>query len=178
MSKIVSKWIGETERNLGDLFDAAEACHAVVLFDEADGLFGKRTDVKTSNDRHANQEVNFLLQRLESFTGICVLTTNHETAIDEAFRRRLSVHIHFPVPEVDERKALWRAMLPPCAPIDRDLQLDALASEFEMSGGYIKNAVLRAAFLAADTSGRIDARLLARAAQLECEAMGRVVVRK
>ena len=177
LSKIVSKWIGETEQNLAALFDAAEACHAVLLFDEADALFGKRTEVRTSNDRHANQEVNFLLQRIETFTGICFLTTNHETAIDEAFRRRLSIHIHFPMPEVDERKALWRAMLPPDAPVDAKLGIDELAETFEMSGGYIKNAVLRAAFLAADSTGLIDGPLLAKAAQLECEAMGQVVSR-
>jgi len=177
LSKIVSKWIGETEQNLAALFDAAEACHAVLLFDEADALFGKRTEVRSSNDRHANQEVNFLLQRIETFTGICFLATNHETAIDEAFRRRLSIHIHFPMPEVEERKALWRAMLPPDAPVDAKLGIDALAETFEMSGGYIKNAVLRAAFLAADSTGLIDGPLLAKAAQLECEAMGQVVSR-
>jgi hypothetical protein len=177
MSKIASKWIGETEKNLASLFDAAEACQAILLFDEADALFGKRTDVKSSNDRHANQEVNYLLQRMESFTGICFLTTNHDTAIDEAFRRRLSLHVHFPVPDVDERKALWRAMLSTDAPVDSDCNLDALANDFEMSGGYIRNAVLRAAFLAADSTGRIDGALLTRAAQLECESMGRVVFR-
>lgn len=177
LSKIVSKWIGETERNLASLFDAAEACHAILLFDEADALFGKRTDVKSSNDRHANQEVNFLLQRMESFTGICFLTTNHETAIDEAFRRRLSMHLRFPVPEVQERKALWRSLLCVEAPVDHDVDLDALATDFEMSGGYIRNAVLRAAFLAADSTGRITGELLTRAAQLESEAMGRVVFR-
>ncbi len=125
LSKVVSKWIGETEKNLAALFDAAEAGHAVLLFDEADALFGKRTDVKSSNDRHANQEVNFLLQRLETFAGICILTTNHETAIDEAFRRRLSVHVKFPMPEAEERARLWEAMLPADAPREGDLAIDA-----------------------------------------------------
>ena len=175
LSKIVSKWIGETERNLATLFDAAEAGHAILLFDEADSLFGKRTEVRSSNDRYANQGVNYLLQRMESFVGVCILTTNHESAIDEAFRRRLSIHVRFPLPEVDERKRLWRAMLPASAPVARDLQLDALAQTFAMSGGYIRNAVLRAAFLAADTTGRIDTGLLTRAAQLEYEALGKIV---
>jgi len=178
LSKVVSKWIGETERNLGEVFDAAEAGHAILLFDEADALFGKRTEVKSSNDRHANQEVNYLLQRLESFAGVCLLTTNHETALDEAFRRRISVHVRFQLPEVGERKRLWKAMLPTAAPLAEDLQLDSLARSFAMSGGYIRNAVLRAAFLAADSNSVIDAALLARAAQLEYEAMGKVVMMK
>jgi AAA+ superfamily predicted ATPase len=175
LSKIVSKWIGETEKNLAALFDAAEAGHAILLFDEADALFGKRSDVKSSNDRHANQEVNYLLQRMESFTGICILTTNHETAIDEAFRRRLSVHVKFPVPEADERKRLWRAMIPTSAPMARDLAFDRLADTFAMSGGYIRNAVVRAAFLAADEKSDIGQTHLVRAARLEYEAMGKVV---
>ncbi|MDB4958996.1 MAG: ATPase central domain protein [Myxococcales bacterium] len=175
LSKIVSKWIGETEKNLAALFDAAEAGHAVLLFDEADALFGKRTEVRSSNDRHANQEVNYLLQRLETFAGICILTTNHETAIDEAFRRRLSVHVRFPVPEIEERKRLWRALMPPAAPIARDLPVDKLAESFVMSGGYIRNAVLRAAFLAADENSSIGAMHVTRAATLEYEAMGKVV---
>jgi hypothetical protein len=175
LSKIVSKWIGETEKNLAALFDAAEAGHAVLLFDEADALFGKRTEVRSSNDRYANQEVNFLLQRLETYAGVCVLTTNHETAIDEAFRRRLSVHVRFPMPEADERQKLWQAMIPTNAPTAGDLRLNDLATVYVMSGGYIKNAVLRAAFLAADEQGTINAARLARAAQLEYEAMGKIV---
>ena len=178
LSKIVSKWIGETEKNLAALFDAAEAGHAILLFDEADAIFGKRTDVKSSNDRHANQETNYLLQRLESFAGICILTTNHETAIDEAFRRRLSVHVRFPMPETEERKRLWQALIPSAAPVSLDLRFDQLADSYAMSGGYIRNAVLRAAFLAADQNASIDTALLARAAQLEYEAMGKVVARR
>lgn len=175
LSKIVSKWIGETEKNLAALFDAAEAGHAVLLFDEADALFAKRTEVRSSNDRFANQEVNFLLQRLESYTGVCILTTNQENAIDEAFRRRLSVHVRFPMPESEERQKLWQALIPSNAPVIGDLRFSHLASTYVMSGGYIKNAVLRAAFLAADEKGGIDAARLARAAQLEYEAMGKVV---
>src|SRR6185436_7874214 len=107
-SRIASKWIGETEKNLAALFDAAEAGHAILLFDEADAVLGRRTAVRTSNDRHANQETSYLLQRLERFTGICLLTTNHEAAIDEAFRRRIAVHVRFPLPDADERERLWR----------------------------------------------------------------------
>jgi len=174
LSKIASKWIGETEKNLAALFDAAEAGHAILLFDEADALFGKRTQVTTSNDRRANQEVNYLLQRLESFAGICLLTTNHESAIDEAFRRRLSVHVRFPVPDTDERAKLWSTMLPARAPVAPDLPFAELARKYVMSGGYIRNAVLRAAFLAADEGERIGPHHLVQAAQLEYEAMGKL----
>ncbi|MBL8626043.1 MAG: ATP-binding protein [Myxococcales bacterium] len=175
LAKVVSKWIGETEKNLGELFDAAEAGHAVLLFDEADALFAKRTQVQSSNDRHANLEVNYLLQRLESFAGVVVLTTNHETAIDEAFRRRLSLRVDFPVPEADERERLWRALLPAQAAQAADLDLAALATRFEMTGGYIKNAVVRAAFLAADEGAPITMRHLLRAARAEYQAMGKVI---
>ena len=173
-AKIVSKWIGETEKNLAALFDAAEAGHAILLFDEADALFGKRTDVKSSNDRHANQEVNFLLQRHRGYQGICILTTNHETAIDEAFQRRLAVHVRFPMPEVDERAHLWQSLIPSAAPTRRPTRLATLAERFVMSGWHIRNAVLRAAFLAADEDGAISAAQLAAAARLEYEAMGKI----
>ena len=174
MSKLVSKWIGETEINVAKLFDAAEACHAILLFDECEALFGKRSEVKSSNDRHANQQVNYLLQRLETFTGVCIMTSNHESAIDEAFRRRISVHVRFPMPDVQERKEMWRAMLPAEVPVSGDLGFDDLAEAFVMSGGYIRNAVLRAAFLAADTTGVLDADLLTKAAHLEYESMGKI----
>ncbi|MEP6865390.1 MAG: ATP-binding protein [Deltaproteobacteria bacterium] len=174
LNKIVSKWIGETEKNLAALFDAAEASHAVLLFDEADSLFGKRTAVTSSNDRNANQETNFLLQRLESFSGICILTTNHEPAIDEAFRRRLSVHVRFPVPEEEERERLWHALLPSSAPVAPDLELQPLARKYVMGGGYIRNAVVRAAFVAADANEPISNHHLRHAAQLEYEAIGKL----
>ena len=166
VGKLVSKWIGETEKNLGALFDAAEAGHAILLFDEADALFGKRTDVRSSNDRHANEQTNYLLQRLETFTGIAILTTNHETAIDEAFRRRLAVHVRFPVPDIDERERLWRAMLPRRRPSRTASTSRRSPAGTVMSGGYIRNAVLRAAFLAADANESIGAYRLTRAALL------------
>ncbi len=175
ISKISSKWIGETEKNLAALFDAAEAGHAILLFDEADSLFGKRTEVKSSNDRHSNQETNFLLQRLESFRGVCILTTNNDTAIDEAFRRRISMHVHFPMPEVAERIHLWQTMMRETVPVTGKLDFAALATRFVMSGGYIRNAVLRAAFFAADANTPVTNKHLARAAQLEYQAMGRIM---
>ena len=177
LGKIVSKWVGETEKNLAALFDAAEASHAVLLFDEADSLFGKRTAVTSANDRYANQETNFLLQRIETFAGICILTTNHDPAIDEAFRRRLSVHVRFPMPDEEEREKLWHAMLPASAPVDADLEVSTLAKKFVMAGGHIRNAVLRAAFLAADANEAIGNYHLRQAAQLEYEGMGKLAVR-
>jgi len=177
LSRVVSKWIGETEKNLGTLFDAAESGAAILLFDEADSMFGKRTEVRSSNDRYANLEVNYLLQRLEAFTGITLLTTNHETAIDPAFRRRIAMHVQFPVPEVEERARLWRALLPASAEVDPDVDFGSLATRFEISGGYIRNAILRAAFFAADEDSIISSEHLVLAAQLEIESMGRVTVR-
>jgi len=174
LSKIVSKWIGETEKHLGALFDAAEAGHAVLLFDEADSLFGKRTEVKSSNDRHANLEVNFLLQRIERFTGICFLTTNHENAVDEAFRRRLAFHLRFSIPDVSERTELWRRMLPSAAPVVKNIDFDLLGQKLSMSGGYIRNAVLSAAFAACDEGSPISMAHLWNAGVAEYEAMGKI----
>ena len=174
MAKVVSKFIGETEKNLAALFDAAEAGHAVLLFDEADALFGKRTDVKSSNDRYANLETNYLLQRLETFTGICLLTSNHESNIDPAFQRRMSLHLRFEVPDTDERAKLWRAVLPAAAPVAAGVDFGSLARRYAMSGGYIKNAALRAAFLAADEGSAITEAHLERAARVEYEGMGKL----
>lgn len=175
LGKVVSKYIGETEKNLAALFDAAEAGHAVLLFDEADSLFGKRTEVKSSNDRYANLETNYLLQRLESFTGICLLTSNHETNIDPAFLRRLSLHLRFELPDAEERAHLWRAMLPKQAPVDGNVDVEQLAKRYAMSGGYIRNAALRAAFLAANDDSAITVAHLERAARSEYEGMGKIV---
>ena len=176
LAKVVSKWIGETEQNLAALFDAAEAGHAILLFDEADAMFGKRTEVRSSNDRHANLETNYLLQRLESFTGICLLTSNHESNIDPAFQRRLSLHLRFELPDAAERATLWRAMLPDAAPAEAGVDFEALAGRYAMSGGYIRNAALRAAFLAANDGAPIGRVHFERAARLEYEAMGKLAL--
>ncbi len=175
LSVVVSKYIGETEKGLARLFDAAESGQVVLLFDEADALFAKRSEVKSSNDRYANLETNYLLQRLEAFGGISILTTNNEAALDDAFRRRIALHIKFPMPEEDERARLWRAMFPARASLDADIDVRKLAHDFEMSGGHIKNAVLRAAYLAAVTGDTITMAHLRRAARAEYEAMGRIV---
>jgi SpoVK/Ycf46/Vps4 family AAA+-type ATPase len=174
LSTLVSKYIGETEKNLARAFDAAESGHAILLFDEADSLFGKRTEVKSSTDRYANMEVNYLLQRLEQFQGVAILTTNMTASVDDAFVRRLSVHLRFELPEEAERERLWRAMFPSRAPRSDDIDFAALARRYEFSGGHIRNAVLRAAYLAGAEDAAINGEHLRRAADLEAQEMGRV----
>jgi SpoVK/Ycf46/Vps4 family AAA+-type ATPase len=175
LSRVVSKWVGETEKNLGTAFDEARNARAILLFDEADALFGKRTEVRSSNDRYANLETNYLLQRIEAFEGIVLLTTNRDTQIDEAFRRRLRFRIEFPTPEAGEREQLWRSMIPEAAPLADDVDFHRLAERFQMTGGYIKNAAMRAAYLAATSQSKtITQAVLERAAALEWEEMGKL----
>jgi hypothetical protein len=174
LSKVMSKWIGETERNLSTIFDAAEDGQVVLLFDEADSLFAKRTEVRSSNDRYANLEVNYLLQRLDSFEGIAILTTNIGNSIDQAFKRRLSFRLSFPFPDEDTREQLWRAHLPPELPVVGPITLDALARKYELSGGYIRNACLRAAFLAAQEETSLHQHHLERAVALEYAELGKL----
>ena len=175
LAQVVSKWVGETEKQLAKVFDQAERAHAVLLFDEADSLFAKRTEVKQANDRYGNMATNYLLQRLEQYTGVAVLTTNKDTALDEALQRRLTLHLRLEIPDIDERKRLWKTFLPPKAPVEKDIDLHVLAKEFELSGGYIKNAAVRAAFLAAQANAPIGMEILRLASALELEDMGRVV---
>ena len=175
LAQVVSKWVGETEKQLGKVFDQAERAHAVLLFDEADSLFAKRTEVKGANDRYGNMATNYLLQRLEQYTGVAVLTTNKDAALDEALQRRLTLHLRLQIPDIEERMRLWQTFLPPRAPVERDLDLPLLATEFELSGGYIKNAAVRAAFLAAQAGAPIGMEILRLASALELEDMGRVV---
>ena len=177
LSRIMSKWIGETEQNLAKLFDAAEDGHAIILFDEADSLFAKRTEVRSSNDRYANLEVNYLLQRMESYDGVTLLATNLEQGIDEAFKRRVRFTIAFDIPEPPVRASLWRSMFPPEAPLAADVDWQRLAEKFEMAGGYIKKAAIRAAAraLARGSDATITAADLELAALLEYREMGRVV---
>jgi SpoVK/Ycf46/Vps4 family AAA+-type ATPase len=174
VSRLVSKFIGETEKNLGQIFDAAELGQAIILFDEADAIFAKRGEVKSSVDRYANLEVNYLLQRLERFSGIAILTTNLASSIDAAFKRRISFTIEFPMPDEREREQIWRTHLPTQAAVEGDLDFGYLARRHEMSGGHIRNAVLRAAFFAAAAGGPIRFEHLKRAGEIEAIAMGRV----
>jgi hypothetical protein len=149
IARLVSKWIGETEKHLAAVFDAAEHSQAVLLFDEADALFGRRTEVSDAHDRYANLETAYLLSRLERFEGLVMLSTNLKQNIDNAFLRRLEFVIEFEPPGVDEREALWRCHLPPTAPLAPDVDLRQLAALYPITGGLIRNAAVAAAFLAA-----------------------------
>lgn len=175
LSRVVDKYIGETEKKLAVIFDEAEKSQAMLLFDEADSLFAKRTDVKSSNDRYANLEVNYLLQRLEAYRGVSILTTNFGGGLDEALARRIQFKVHFPTPDIDQRTTLWERLIPPGAPRSDDIDLYALASEFEMSGGHIKNAVFRASIQAVSTNRPIDHELLWNAAVHEYRSMGHII---
>jgi hypothetical protein len=174
VSRITSKWIGETEKNLGALFDAAEDGQVMLLFDEADSLFAKRTEVKTSVDRYSNMEVNYLLQRLDSFEGIAVLTTNFGNAIDPAFKRRLTYRVTFPFPDEEMREQLWRSLIPAQVPVQGTLDFATLAQRFRLSGGYIRNAALRAAFLAAEEGSSLTHEHLERAIRMEFREIGKL----
>ena len=175
LSAVVSKYVGETEKNLGKIFDEAQDSHAMLLFDEADSLFGKRTELKSAQDRFANLEVNYILQRMETFDGVSVLTTNAEAAIDPALQRRLNFRVRFPDPEPDEREQLWRRLLPPGAGIHGEIDFAALADKFDMTGGYIKNAVVRAAVIAARAGRGLTADDLWAGAHHEYVEMGKVM---
>jgi len=148
LSSVVSKYIGETEKNLRKVFDAAEDSGAILLFDEADALFGKRSEVKDSHDRHANIEVSYLLQRMESYTGLAILTTNLKTSLDTAFQRRLRFVVQFTFPDTEQREAIWRCVFPGATPT-HGLDYRKLA-QLQVAGGNIRNIALNAAFLAAD----------------------------
>jgi SpoVK/Ycf46/Vps4 family AAA+-type ATPase len=148
LSAVVSKYIGETEKNLRQVFDAAETGGGVLLFDEADALFGKRAEVKDSHDRYANIEVGYLLQRMESFEGLAILTTNIKAALDKAFQRRLRFIVDFPFPNAEQRVSIWERAFPAETPTE-GLDAKRLAS-LNMAGGGIRNIALNAAFLAAE----------------------------
>jgi AAA+ superfamily predicted ATPase len=179
LSKVVSKWVGETEKQLARVFDAAEAGHVLLLFDEADALFGQRTkDVQSATDRYANLEVNFLLQRIESFDGTVILTTNLDTGIDKAVKRRLAAHVVFQHPDDEERARLWEHMLSAAAaPLDANLDHHDLARRFPtMTGANIRNAALGAAFLAASQRRKtIDQATAIAAGRHEYLSMGHIL---
>ena len=174
LSQVVSKWVGETEKNLGKIFDEAQDAAAMLLFDEADALFGKRTEVKSAQDRYANLEVNYILQRMETFDGVSILTTNFESSIDQALQRRLNFRVRFPEPEVAERAELWKKLLPPETALG-DAPFDRLAERFEMTGGYIKNAIVRAAVIAARERRELTVDDLWTGAHHEYAEMGKVL---
>ncbi|MBV9173163.1 MAG: ATP-binding protein, partial [Chloroflexi bacterium] len=176
LSAIVSKYIGETEKNLEAIFYAAEQGEVVLLFDEADALFGKRSEVRDAHDRYANIEVAYLLQRLETYSGLAILTSNLTGNLDEAFLRRLDAVVEFPFPEEDERREIWRRSLPDSAPRADDVDFGYLARTFKLTGGHIRNSALTAAFLAADEGEPIAHRHLLHAIRREYEKVGKLPV--
>lgn len=174
LSSVVSKYIGETEKNLEQIFDAASAANMVLFFDEADSLFGKRSEVKDARDRYANIEVSYLLQRLESYDGLVVMATNFEKNVDEAFLRRIHARVAFALPGVDERRSIWEHNIPPNAPTD-GLDLQWIAERFELSGGTIRNAAVQAAFSAAAIAEPITMRAMVAGVAGELRKMGRLL---
>ncbi len=177
LSAVISRWVGETEKNLKEIFDAAEGGASVILFDEADSLFGSRGDVKQAQDRFANQEVSFLLQRLEVFEGCAILTTNLQENIDEAFLRRFGAVIEFPMPSPPEREALWQRAIPEGAPRDPDLDLSYLAQRFSLAGGSIINASINACVVAASKGEDVAMRHVVFAVARELYKMGKQINR-
>ena len=173
LSAVVSKYIGETEKNLRRLFDAAEDGGAILFFDEADALFGKRSEVKDSHDRYANIEINYLLQRIESYRGLSILATNMKSALDTAFLRRLRFIVTFPFPGPAERKRMWEYAFPPKVPLDK-LDYDRLA-KLNITGGSVHNIALNAAFLAAQAATPVTMALILTAARTEFRKLERPV---
>ena len=165
LSQVVSKYIGETEKNLRRVFDAAEAGGVILLFDEADALFGKRSEVKDSHDRYANVEISYLLQRMEAYRGLAILTTNQKQALDPAFLRRLRFVVQFPFPDAADRARIWQRVLPSATPTE-NLDVNRLA-RLNVTGGNIRNIALNAAFLAADADEPVRMNHLLRAARSE-----------
>jgi hypothetical protein len=176
LATVVDKYIGETEKNLDRIFREADRVNGVLLFDEADAIFGKRSEVNDARDRYANVEVAYLLQRMERFDGIAILTTNLRANIDEAFLRRLDALVEFPLPDDELRRSIWARHLPPTLPRADDVDLDFLAESFELSGGNIKNIAVTAAFLAAADDGPLTMTALTRATAREYRKLGRLVL--
>ena len=176
LSTIVDKYIGETEKNLDRVFNEADRVNGVLLFDEADAIFGKRSEVKDARDRYANVEVAYLLQRMEVFDGMAILTTNLRANVDEAFLRRLDAIVEFSVPEVEDRRRLWERNLPAALPMADDIDTDFLARRFTLSGGNIRNVAVGAAFRAAEGERRVAMADLVRETAREYRKLGRLCV--
>ena len=176
LASVVSKYIGETEKNLARIFAAAERSNAVLFFDEADALFGRRSEVRDSHDRYANIEISYLLQRMEEYEGIVILATNLRKNMDDAFVRRLQFAVDFPVPDEADRRRIWQQIWPVETPRGTDLDLDFMARRFEIAGGNVRNIALAATFLAAADGRVVNMDHLIRATQREYQKMGKVVL--
>ena len=174
LSQVVSKYIGETEKNLDSIFTGAENSNIILFFDEADALFGKRSEVRDSHDRYANIEISYLLQKMEDYEGVAILATNLRQNLDEAFVRRLAFSINFPFPDEADRRRIWSAVWPDGISFANDVDFDLLARQFKLSGGNIKNVALAAAFLAAADGGIINMSHLLHATRREFQKLGKV----
>jgi ATP-dependent 26S proteasome regulatory subunit len=175
LAGVVSKYIGETEKNLDRIFEAASATDGIVFFDEADALFGKRSEVRDSHDRYANIEISYLLQKMEEYEGVAILSTNLRGNLDQAFVRRLAFTVHFPFPDEQSRRAIWQRAWPRETPLGADLDLDFLAGQFLLSGGNIKNVALAAAFLAAGAGEAVGRKHVLQAVRREYEKVGKTL---
>ena len=176
LATVVSKWLGETEKNLDRVFAAAQGANAVLFFDEADAVFGRRSDVSDSHDRYANLQTAYLLQRIEQHDGPVILATNMRGNIDDAFLRRMDAVVEFPFPAAEHRRRLWDLLLPDEAPRGEDVDLDFLAERFELSGGGIRNAAIAAAVLAAQDGAVIGMEQLVRGVAMEYAKLGRLTL--
>lgn len=179
LSTVVSKYIGETEKNLARVFDEAETSNAILFFDEADALFGKRSEVKDAHDRYANIEISYLLQKMEAYEGVVILATNLRRNLDDAFARRMAITVTFPFPEEEDRLRIWQQVWPPEMPLAADVDLAFMARQFKFTGGNIKNVALAAAFLAAedgDAGSGVGMIHLIRASKQEFQKTGKAVV--
>lgn len=175
LSQVVNKYIGETEKNLSRVFDEAQRSKVILFFDEAETLYGDRSEVKSAQDRFANIEIGYLLQRIETFEGVAILATNLQKNLDEAFLRRLSITADFPVPEAAERFLIWNKLLPPKSERDSDLDIDLLSKHFKIAGGDIRNAIFSALLLAAEDQSPLGMAHLVRGLWRELQKSGRIV---
>uniref|UniRef100_UPI002FDBF3B8 ATP-binding protein n=1 Tax=Streptomyces sp. IBSBF 3010 TaxID=2903526 RepID=UPI002FDBF3B8 len=176
LATVIDKYVGETEKNLERIFTEAAGVNGVLLFDEADAIFGKRSDVKDAHDRYANVESAYLLQRMESFDGLAILATNLRANLDDAFTRRLDLVVDFPVPDAEQRLVLWNRCLGPMLPRAADLDLPFCADNFELAGGNIRSIAVTAAYLAADTGGEVTMATLIHAVRREYQKLGRLTL--
>jgi hypothetical protein len=178
LATVVDKYVGETEKNLERIFSEAAGINGVLLFDEADAIFGKRSEVRDAHDRYANIESAYLLQRMETFDGIAVLATNLRANVDEAFTRRLDVIVDFPLPDEEHRLRLWDRCLGPLLPRSDDLDLEFLAARFELAGGHIRSAAVTAAYLAAEAGHALSMVDLVGAVAREYRKLGRLCLER
>jgi len=175
LSTVVSKYIGETEKNISQIFKDAETSNAILFFDEADALFGKRSEVRDSHDRYANIEISYLLQRMEAYNGVTILATNLRANLDEAFTRRLQFVVTFPFPDEASRLRIWQTLFPPGVPHEEDIELESLARRYKLAGGNIRNILVNAAYLAAADGKNVSMTHLQHSVFRELQKMRRLV---